>query len=565
MELNGIVASDGIVIGKIFKYEKKGLEISNHLVDDIEEEIFRFKEAIDRAINDLNNIIQKDEKNKDIFNAHKQILKDPELIEKVELKINQKKLNAQKSFEIVTNDYIKIFEEMDDEYFSQRAIDIRDIANRVISKLIGKEEKLIEEIDEPRILVANDLTPSDTAKLDNKKVKGFITEVGGKTSHSAIIARSSGFPAIVGVKDIINKVKQDDVVILDAINGKVKIKPDKNILEDYRKKIKEYKIKKRNREKLKNELTKTKCGKNVELSANIATISDLDKVINNGAEGIGLYRTEFLYMESNKFPTEQEQFEAYKKVVEKLAPKPVVIRTLDIGGDKNLKYLDMPDELNPFLGHRAIRLCLEKKDMFKTQIRALLRASNFGDLKIMFPMIATLEDFYEAKNVIDEVKIEFDEKNISYSDDLEVGIMVEIPSTALVADLFAQEVDFFSIGTNDLIQYTFAADRMNEKVSYLYQPYNPALLKLIKNVIESAHKENKWVGMCGEMASDPIAIPLLIGLGLDEFSMSSSKILKSRELIGELEISKMSQLVKKALNERTSQDVVNLVKSELEI
>ncbi len=418
-------------------------------------------------------------------------------------------------------------------------------------------------ISEKVILIAEDLTPSDTAQLNRKFVKGFITDIGGRTSHSAIMARSMEIPAIVGTKIATTEINQDDLIIVDGINGKVFVNPAEDVVKLYLDKKQAYEQQKSEWAKLKEKDTVTSDGLHVELAANIGTPEDVKGVIENGGEGIGLYRTEFLYMGRDQLPTEEEQYEAYKSVLEGMEGKPVVVRTLDIGGDKELLYLDLPNEMNPFLGFRAIRLCLEMKDMFRTQLRALLRASNYGNLKIMFPMIATLDEFRQAKTVLEEEKDKLSNEGIAVAKDIEIGIMVEIPSTAVMADLFAKEVDFFSIGTNDLIQYTMAADRMNEQVSYLYQPYNPAILRLIKSVIDAAHKEGKWVGMCGEMAGDEVAIPILLGLGLDEFSMSATSILPARSQILKLSNSEISELTDQILNMQTCQEVENFVKETL--
>lgn len=568
MVVSGIAASDGIAIGKVFKFEKKALRITNKKNEFYEEEIKKLNKAIDLSKNELTDISENitksiDKEHGEIFLAHREILVDPEIYKKTVEKIEKDKVNAAFAYHQITEYFAKQFENMKDEYFSERAVDVRDVSRRVISHLLGVENISLNEITNEVILIARDLTPSDTAQLNQKFVRGFITNIGGKTSHSAIMARSIEIPAVVGTRDIMSRVKNNDLIILDGISGKVIINPSNKEIEEYKNKKTNY-VNDRNKLKvLRNKETITACGKKIELAANIGSPKDIETVIGNGAEGIGLYRTEFLYMESDDFPTEEEQFIAYKKVCESLNPKPVVIRTLDIGGDKELKYLKTPDELNPFLGHRAIRLCFEEEKMFETQIRALLRASAFGNIKIMFPMIATIGDFRRAKGFVEKIKKEFDNKSIEYNKNIEIGIMVEIPATAILADCFAKEVDFFSIGTNDLIQYTFAADRMNQKVSYLYQPYNPSLLRLIKMVIDSAHAEGKWVGMCGEMAGDPIAIPLLVGLGLDEFSMSATSILKARHLISNIKLEDAKSLVESAIYKDTSSEVKKLVNEKL--
>ncbi|KMY61702.1 phosphoenolpyruvate-protein phosphotransferase, partial [Geobacillus stearothermophilus] len=409
-------------------------------------------------------------------------------------------------------------------------------------------------------IIAEDLTPSDTAQLNRQYVKGFATDIGGRTSHSAIMARSLEIPAVVGTKTVTAEVKNGDIVIVDGLDGQVIINPSPELLAQYEQKRARYEAQKAEWAKLVHEATVTADGIHVELAANIGTPDDVKGALANGAEGIGLYRTEFLYMGRSELPTEDEQFVAYKTVLEQMNGKPVVVRTLDIGGDKELPYLQLPKEMNPFLGFRAIRLCLEMQDMFRTQLRALLRASVYGNLKIMFPMIATLDEFRQAKAILLEEKEALLRQGVAVADGIEVGMMVEIPAAAVMADQFAKEVDFFSIGTNDLIQYTMAADRMNERVAYLYQPYNPAILRLISHVIDAAHREGKWVGMCGEMAGDPIAIPILLALGLDEFSMSATSILPARAQLKQLAKEEAARIKETVLSLGTAEEVVSFVK-----
>ncbi|MDU3266228.1 MAG: phosphoenolpyruvate--protein phosphotransferase, partial [Staphylococcus sp.] len=434
-----------------------------------------------------------------------------------------------------------------------------DVSKRVLAHLLGVELPNPSMIDESVVIIGNDLTPSDTAQLNKEFVQGFVTNIGGRTSHSAIMSRSLEIAAVVGTKSITHEVKQGDMVIVDGITGDVIIDPTEDELIAYQNKRERFFEDKKELQKLRDAETVTVDGEHAELAANIGTPDDLYGVMENGAEGIGLYRTEFLYMGRDQMPTEDEQFEAYKKVLETMKDKRVVVRTLDIGGDKELPYLNLPKEMNPFLGYRAIRLCLDQQDIFRTQLRALLRASAYGKLNIMFPMVATIKEFRDAKAILLEEKDKLTSEGQEVADDIEVGIMVEIPSTAALADIFAKEVDFFSIGTNDLIQYTMAADRMSERVSYLYQPYNPAILRLVKQVIEASHKEGKWTGMCGEMAGDETAIPLLLGLGLDEFSMSATSILKARRQINGLSKNEMAELANRAINCATQDEVKELV------
>ena len=563
--LKGIAASNGIAIAKAYRLVEPDLTVQKKEIESPEAEVDRFEKAIRQSRSELEMI--RDHAKKElgdekasIFEAHLLVLSDPELTGPIKDKIGNEKVNAEYALKETADMFVSMFEAMENEYMKERAADIRDVTKRVLSHLLGVELPNPSLIAEEVIIVAEDLTPSDTAQLNRKFVKGFTTDVGGRTSHSAIMSRSMEIPAVVGTKEATKEIQNGDLVIVDGINGEVHINPVPEVIEAYKNKAAQYAKEKAEWAKLKNEKTYSNDGYQVELVANIGTPKDIEGVVNNGGEGVGLFRTEFLYMGRDQLPSEEEQYEAYKTVLESLKGKPVVVRTLDIGGDKKLPYLNLPKEMNPFLGFRAIRLCLEDQDLFRTQLRALLRASVYGNLKIMFPMIATINEFRKAKAILEEEKEKLVKNGLKVSDKIEVGIMVEIPSTAIMADQFAKEVDFFSIGTNDLIQYTLAADRMNERVSYLYQPYNPAILRLVKMVIDAAHKEGKWVGMCGEMAGDETAIPLLLGLGLDEFSMSATSILKARSLIKKLNRSEMQQLASKALQKRTTTEVVDLVR-----
>lgn len=563
-QLQGISAANGYAFGKAYELTEPDLSFSAYDIDNPDTEAARFHDALAKTKQDLQQIRDKvaqeqGEENAKIFDAHMLVLEDPDLIQSVETQIKDEKTNAEHALDEKTNTFITMFEQMDNEYMRERAADIRDVKKRILSHLLNKPLPNVSLVDEPTIIIATDLTPSDTAQINKKFVKGFVTDVGGRTSHSAIMARTLEIPAIVGVRTATADIQHGDELIIDGIHGDIFINPTAGTKQKYEALQEEYAQKRAEWALLKDEPTVSKDGHQVELAANIGSYQDLDTVIANGAEGVGLYRTEFLYMESSDFPTEKEQFEAYKAVLEAMKEKPVVIRTLDIGGDKHLDYWDLPSEMNPFLGLRAVRLALKNEEVFRTQLRALLRASTFGNLKIMFPMVATLEEFRAAKNLLLEEKEKLTAENIAVSDTLEIGIMVEIPSTAVMAAQFAKEVDFFSIGTNDLIQYTFAADRMNENVSYLYQPYHPAILNLVKMVIDAAHAEGKWAGMCGEMAGEPTAVPLLFGLGLDEFSMSPSSILPARSQIKDLDKQEMEQVVAKALVQNTSDAVQELV------
>lgn len=563
--IKGIAASDGVAIAKAYLLVEPDLTFDkNEKVTDVEGEVAKFNSAIEASKVELTKIrnnaeVQLGADKAAIFDAHLLVLDDPELIQPIQDKIKNENANAATALTDVTTQFVTIFESMDNEYMKERAADIRDVSKRVLSHILGVELPNPSMIDESVVIVGNDLTPSDTAQLNKEFVQGFATNIGGRTSHSAIMSRSLEIPAIVGTKSITQEVKQGDMIIVDGLNGDVIVNPTEDELIAYQDKRERYFADKKELQKLRDADTVTVDGVHAELAANIGTPNDLPGVIENGAQGIGLYRTEFLYMGRDQMPTEEEQFEAYKEVLEAMDGKRVVVRTLDIGGDKELSYLNLPEEMNPFLGYRAIRLCLAQQDIFRPQLRALLRASVYGKLNIMFPMVATINEFREAKAILLEEKENLKNEGHDISDDIELGIMVEIPATAALADVFAKEVDFFSIGTNDLIQYTLAADRMSERVSYLYQPYNPSILRLVKQVIEASHKEGKWTGMCGEMAGDETAIPLLLGLGLDEFSMSATSILKARRQINGLSKNEMTKLANRAVDCATQEEVIELV------
>ncbi|UXR78955.1 MULTISPECIES: phosphoenolpyruvate--protein phosphotransferase [unclassified Staphylococcus] len=560
----GIAASEGVAIAKAYMLVEPDLSYSQETTEDPSGEVQKFNNALNNAKIELTKIRNNAEEQLGpdkaaIFDAHLLVLDDPELINPIESMIKDDKASAPHALTAVTQNFITIFESMDNEYMKERAADIRDVSKRVLAHILGVELPNPSIIDESVVIVAHDLTPSDTAQLNKQYVQGFVTNIGGRTSHSAIMSRSLEIPAVVGTKTITESVKQGDMIIVDGLTGDVIINPSQDEVRAYQQKRDMYFEDREALKQLRDEPSTTIDGKHVELAANIGTPNDLEGVKNNGAEGIGLYRTEFLYMGRDNMPTEDEQFEAYKKVLEEMDGKRVVVRTLDIGGDKELPYLNLPEEMNPFLGYRAIRLCLDQPDIFRPQLRALLRASVYGKLNIMFPMVATVQEFRDAKALLLEEKENLKNEGVEVSDDIELGIMVEIPSTAALADIFAKEVDFFSIGTNDLIQYTMAADRMSERVSYLYQPYNPSILRLVKQVIDASHKEGKWTGMCGEMAGDETAIPLLLGLGLDEFSMSATSILKARRQIKGLSTTEMTQLADRAMNCATVDEVITLV------
>ena len=566
--LKGIAASDGVAVAKAYLLVQPDLTFSKATVEDTAAEEARLDAALAKSTEELQQIREKaaqslGEAEAQVFDAHLMVLSDPEMVGQIKQNIKDNSVNAESALKEVTDMYIGMFEAMEDNaYMQERAADIRDVAKRILAHLLGVTLPNPSMINEEVVVVAHDLTPSDTAQLDRNFVKAFVTDIGGRTSHSAIMARSLEIPAIVGTKEITAKVKEGDILAVNGIEGDVIIDPTDEQKAEFEKAGADYAAQKAEWEKLKNAETVTADGKHFELAANIGTPKDLVGVHNNGGEAVGLYRTEFLYMDSPDFPTEDDQYEAYKAVLEGMEGKPVVVRTMDIGGDKELPYLQLPHEMNPFLGYRALRISLSEQgdEMFRTQMRALLRASVHGNLRIMFPMVATLKEFRAAKAIFEEEKQKLISEGKEVSDTIQVGIMIEIPAAAVLADKFAKEVDFFSVGTNDLIQYTMAADRMNERVSYLYQPYNPSILRLIKNVIDAAHAEGKWAGMCGEMAGDQTAVPLLVGMGLDEFSMSATSILKTRSLMKHLDTGKMAELADRALKEcDTMEEVVELV------
>lgn len=537
--LSGIAASPGIAIAKAFRLQQTHYVPAAAKVADAQAETARFRLAVKEAGEELEGIRALTEERMgaakaEIFEAHLMLLEDPDLIDAIIENIENESMNAEYALHEVANGFIDMLSAMDNELLRERAADVRDVSGRIMSRLRGETYAAVSAIQEPCILIADDLTPSDTAQLNLDDVLGFVTVIGSRTSHSAIMARSLEVPAIVGVGEGAADIEMGTMIVMDAVEGTVLIDPSEAELDAYQARKVAYDERRQELRKLKDLPTYAKDGHRVELAANIGSVEDLQKVLDNGAEGIGLFRTEFLYMGRSALPSEEEQFQIYKHVLERMANKPVVIRTLDIGGDKELPYMKLPAESNPFLGLRAVRLCLDRQDLFRTQLRALLRASSYGQLKIMFPMIAVVEELQAAKRLLQEEKAKLVQEGIPVAEDTEVGIMIEVPAAALAADSLAQEVDFFSIGTNDLIQYTMAADRMNENVSYLYQPCHPSILRLIRMVIQAAEKEGKWVGMCGEMAGDHAAIPLLLGLGLHEFSMSASSILPARALIKEL-------------------------------
>lgn len=561
----GIAASNGVAIAKAYLLVDPDLSFDKKTINDVTAEQARVDDALKASSEDVTLIKSKAEKNlgaseAQVFEAHLMVLADPEMSGAIKQKIADDKVNAETAVKEITDMYISMFEAMtDNEYMQERAADIRDVTKRIMSHLLHVSLPNPALIDEEVVLVSKDLTPSDTAQLDRQFVKGILTDLGGRTAHASIMARTLEIPAVVGSDVATKEIAAGDLVIVDGLTGDVIADPDDDTLAAYQKKADDYLAQRAEWAKLKDEQSVSADGKEFVVGANIGSPKDMAAVLDNGSEGIGLYRTEFLYMESDHLPTEDEQFEAYKAVVEKMGDKPVTVRTMDIGGDKHLSYWQLPEEENPFLGYRAIRISLDQTEIFRTQLRALLRASAFGNLWIMFPMIATLGEFRAAKKIYVEERTKLEESGVKVGD-IKLGIMIEIPAAAMLADKFAKEVDFFSIGTNDLIGYTMAADRGNDRVAYLYQPYNPSILRLINNVIAAAHNEGKFVAMCGEMAGDPIAVPVLMGMGLDEFSMSAPSVLQTRSLMKKLDTTKMAELAKQALDAETNDEVIALVK-----
>jgi len=566
--LKGVSASPNIAIGKAFVYEKE-LKFKRRTIDEkeVDNELKRLDNAIAKSKSELVELRDETakkigEKEAKIFEAHLLMLDDPALITEVKKRIRSM-TNAEAAVDEVVRSFVAMFDQMEDQYMKERAIDVQDVGERIIRNLLGKEFGSLADLREQVVVIADSLTPSDTARMDKAKVVGFATNVGGVTSHVAIIAREYGIPAVVGMRDVTKHVKSGDLVIVDGGNGTVIVRPDEETIIRYRGLMTDLERQRKELEKLRELPAVTLDGRKVEIAANIGEPEEVATALANGAEGVGLLRTEFLYHGRSSLPTEEDQFTAYKTIAEKMGERPVIVRTLDIGGDKPPPYLEMPKELNPFLGWRAIRISLDLTDVFKTQLKAILRAGVHGNLKIMFPMISSVDEVRKAKKILEDAKKELMEKGVSFRKDVDVGIMVEIPSAAVIADSLAEEVDFFSIGTNDLTQYTLAVDRTNEKISHLFDELHPAVLRLIRNVIDSAHIKGIWTGMCGEMAGNPLATPILLGLGLDEFSMSSMSIPEVKKIIRSASVAETRELAKKALDLPTAEDVRKLSKEFL--
>lgn len=558
----GIKASSGIAIGNIYLFNREKVDIDQSKIEKelIEKEISKVNDAINSYVNQLSDTKGANQAQINIANAHKELLQDPYFSDTIESKITNELKNAELALSETINEMVEIMSQIDDEYLKERASDYKDIGYQLMYKLKGITPKDLSNIEKNTIIISKELTPSDTSNMNKENVAGFATDLGGKTSHTSIIAQTLDIPALVGMKDISTKVEDGKLAIIDGNEGFIIVDPSEEELEIYRSKIKKEEEIRQRLKLIKDKRATTKDGRSVEVSANIGNLEDLKIAIENGCDGVGLFRTEFLYMENTHFPTEDEQFEVYKQATEMLGEKPLIIRTLDIGGDKGLDYFEFPVEENPFLGYRAIRLCLDREDIFMTQLKALVRASAYGNLKIMIPMIINISEFKRTLELVDQIKSQFDKDGISYNKDLEIGIMVETPASVFMADKLIKYVDFFSIGTNDLSQYTLACDRGNENISYLYSNYNPAVLRAIKHVIDESHKANKWTGMCGQFASDTEATKLLLGLGLDEFSAASSKIAEIKDTIINSELSEEEKFAISLLDLETPEEIEEKVK-----
>ena len=568
--ITGIPASPGIVFGKalVLKEEKIVLDTQKISEDQVEAEVARFYAGREAAVEQLNSIHQRalkslGEEKAAIFEGHLMILEDEELEEEIIDYLRSNKVNASVAASKIIDQQVEMLSEIDDEYLKERAGDIRDIGNRLIKNILGMHIVDLGDITEESILVAYDLTPSETAQLNLEKVLGFITDIGGRTSHTSIMARSLELPAIVGTNDVTARVNTGDYLILDAVNNRVYVNPTQAEIDEL--KTLEAKLAEEKAElaKLKDLPAVTLDGHKVDVVANIGTIRDCEGAHRNGAEGVGLYRTEFLFMDRDQLPSEEEQFIAYKEVVEAMEGRLVVLRTMDIGGDKELPYLNLPKEMNPFLGWRAIRIALDRREILHAQLRAVLRASAFGKLAVMFPMIISVEEIRELKSVLETLKAELRAEGKAFDENIQVGVMVETPSAAVNAKFLAKEVDFFSIGTNDLTQYTLAVDRGNELISHLYNPMSPSVLGLIKQVIDASHAEGKWTGMCGELAGDERATLLLLGMGLDEFSMSAISVPRIKKLIRHVNYQEVKALADEALQKPTAAEIEQLIQAFL--
>lgn len=562
--IKGIIASKGIAIGTAYKLAIPDLTFTEHKIEHAADEMNRLQDAVEKSRIEIKAIREQvknhqGKQNAAIFDSHLLMLDDPYYMGTIEQIVNEEKINVETALVRVTELLISTFKQLNNLYIRERISDIQDVVDRILANLLGKSLPNISLVKDEAIIVASELKPSETIQIDPRQVQGFVTDNGGETSHSAIIARSLQLSAIVGTKDATKTINDGDQLIVDGINGLVHVNPPKKIVEDYKHKQQVLNTSLFRLTTFKRRRTITRDNKIIEIHANINSKEDTERAVRNGVDGIGLFRSEFIYMNQTNFPSEETQYDMYRRILLKMNGKPVVVRTLDIGGDKQLPYYKLPKEENPFLGLRSIRFTLQEKDLFRTQLRALLRASAHGDLKIMFPMITTFEELRDAKKILFEVKAELRKNEIEFGQDVKIGMMIETPAAATLADLFIEEVDFFSIGTNDLIQYTFAIDRMNENVTHLYEAIHPAVLRLLKKVINAANKYGKPINLCGEMAGNERAIPLLIGLGLTKFSMDPSHILSARKQINYLNHEKLSVIAHEALRLKSAQEVHELL------
>ncbi|WP_456296046.1 phosphoenolpyruvate-protein phosphotransferase PtsI [Vibrio sp. AK197] len=560
--ISGILASPGIAIGKALLLQEDEIVLNTHKISDgqVEAEVKRFYDARDKSAAQLESIKQKaletfGEEKEAIFEGHIMLLEDEELEEEILALIKDEKLHADNAIHTVIEEQATALESLDDEYLKERATDIRDIGSRFVKNALGINVVSLSDISEQVILVAYDLTPSETAQIDLDYVLGFACDIGGRTSHTSIMARSLELPAIVGTNDITKKVRNGDTLILDAMNNKIIVNPSEAELEEAKKVQADVIAEKEELAKIKDLPAETTDGHRVEVCGNIGTVKDCQGVLRNGGEGVGLYRTEFLFMDRTSLPTEEEQYEAYKEVAEAMHGEAVIIRTMDIGGDKDLPYMDLPQEMNPFLGWRAVRISLDRREILRDQLRGILRASAHGKLRVMFPMIISVEEIRELKDAIEGYKAELREEGLAFDENIEIGVMVETPAAAAIAHHLAKEVAFFSIGTNDLTQYTLAVDRGNEMISHLYNPLSPAVLNVIKQVIDASHAEGKWTGMCGELAGDERATLLLLGMGLDEFSMSGISVPKVKKVIRNSNFAEVKAMAEEALSLPTADEI----------
>lgn len=562
--LKGIVASEGVALGRAYLFVKDKLEVNNKKIDEnqITDEKSKFTNAIEEYSEYLSNLEVETDAQKNVVEAHIGMLDDPFLIDTVNSKIDERE-NVESALVNSISEMVSTIESLDDPYLKERAVDYKDIGERLLHILKGTKPQKLFPLPENSIIVAEELTPTDTSVMDRDNVIGFCMDLGGKTAHTSIIAQTLGIPALVGMKNVTKVVKEGDLIIIDDNNGQLIVNPDEKTIEEYKKIVEEAREEKERLEKYKNEDSITPDGKKVEVAVNIGNLEDLEDGIEKGANSVGLFRTEFLYMGNTHFPTEEEQFKVYKRAAELLKGNTLIIRTLDIGGDKSLSYFEFPQEDNPFLGWRALRICFDMCDVFETQLRAILRASKHGDVKILLPMVISVDEIIRFNEILEKVKNDLRERKEDFNEDIEVGIMVETPASSIIADDLINHVDFFSIGTNDLTQYVLAVDRGNEKISNLYSTYNKAVLRMIKRVIKISHKHGKWTGMCGGFAGDPSATKMLLGMGLDEFSVPAPKVAKIKDIIRNTSLEEAEEFANEILSLTTTEEIEERIKKEI--